>query len=268
VASSSCPTTTGAIGVLAKSPTEATLTAVQFVDARRGFAVGHDAVILMTEDAGETGSRYAAPTSRSPCLPSGSRTHERGIAAAHSSFYRTDDGGKSWHAAAEFAGDLHFNALAGGADGKLFLVGESGLIVRSEDAGRSWTTMITPYKGSYFGILRVAESTWLAYGLRGNAFRTNDDGARWNLVSPGSAQASLMGGTQLPDGGVLLVGREGTLLASRNRGNSFTARKTGRQGARRRAAAAVRRLRAGRWAARRSSNPATSAAAMSAKSDR
>ncbi len=45
-------------------------------------------------------------------------------------------------------------------------------------------------------------------------------------MSPASAQASLMGGTTLPDGGVVLVGREGTLLESRDRGSSFTARKT------------------------------------------
>ncbi len=213
---------------VAKSPTEVTLTAVYFVDARRGFAVGHDAVILMTEDAGETWKQvHAAPDEQKPLLAIWFENAEHGIAVgAYSSFYRTNDGGKSWQAVAEFAGDLHFNALAGGADGKLFLVGESGMILRSEDAGRSWTTLTTPYKGSYFGVLRVAETSWLAFGLRGNAFRSNDNGGRWNLVSPASAQASLMGGTTLPGGGVVLVGREGTVLESRDRGNSFTARKT------------------------------------------
>jgi photosystem II stability/assembly factor-like uncharacterized protein len=214
---------------VAKSPTEATLTAVHFVDARRGFAVGHDAVILMTEDAGETWKQvHAAPDEQKPLLAIWFENAERGIAVgAYSSFYRTSDGGKSWQATNEFAGDLHFNALAGGADGKLFLVGESGMILHSDDAGRNWKSVNTAYKGSYFGIVRFAESGWLVFGLRGNVFRTNDDGERWNLVSPASAQASLMGGTVLPNDRVLLVGREGMLLASRNRGNSFTARKTG-----------------------------------------
>ena len=172
---------------LAKSPTEVTLTAVHFVDARRGFAVGHDAVILMTEDAGETWTQVqAAPDEQKPLLAIWFENAERGIAVgAYSSFYRTIDGGKSWQATADFAGDLHFNALAGGADGKVFLVGESGMIVRSDDAGRSWTTLTTPYKGSYFGVLRVAETTWLAFGLRGNVFRSNDDGDRWNPGEPG-----------------------------------------------------------------------------------
>ena len=214
---------------LAKSPTEVTLTAVYFVDSKRGFAVGYDAVILMTEDAGETWKQvHAAPDEQKPLFAVWFENPERGIAAgAYSSAYETNDGGKSWHAMAIAEGDRHFNALAGGADGKLFLAGESGMILHSDDAGRNWKSVNTPYKGSYFGIVRFAESGWLVFGLRGNVFRTNDDGERWNLVSPSSAQASLMGGTTLPGDRVLLVGREGTLLASRNRGTSFTARKTG-----------------------------------------
>ena len=214
---------------LAKSPTEATLTAVYFVDSSRGFAVGHDAVILMTEDAGETWKQvHAAPDEQKPLFAVSFENALHGIAVgAYSSAYETNDGGKSWRPMAIAEGDRHFNALAGGADGKLFLAGESGMILHSDDAGRNWKSVNTPYKGSYFGIVRFAESGWLVFGLRGNVFRTNDDGERWNLVSPSSAQASLMGGTTLPGDGVLLVGREGTLLASRNRGNSFTARKTG-----------------------------------------
>jgi photosystem II stability/assembly factor-like uncharacterized protein len=228
---------------LAKSRTEATLTAVHFVDSRRGFAVGHDAVILVTEDAGETWKQvHAAPDEQKPLLAVWFENPERGIAVgAYSSFYRTSDGGKSWQAAAEFAGDQHFNALAGGGDGKLLLVGEAGLVARSDDAGRSWTTLTTPYKGSYFGVLRLADTAWLAFGLRGNAFRSDDDGVRWTLVSPASAQASLMGGTTLPDGGVVLVGREGAVLESRDHGKTFAARKT----ADGKALAAVLRLPAG-----------------------
>lgn len=213
---------------VAKTPTAATLTAVTFLDSRRGFAVGHDAVILMTDDAGETWTQvHAAPDEQKPLLAIWFENAERGIAAgAYSSFYETVDGGKSWRATTAIKGDQHYNALAGGVDGKFFLVGESGLIVRSDDAGRSLKGMSLPYKGSFFGILRLAETSWLAFGLRGNVFHTNDDGERWNPVNPVGAHASLMGGTLLPEGGVLLVGREGTLLESRDRGSSFTARRT------------------------------------------
>ena len=46
----------------AASPTEATLTAVHFAGDRRGWAVGHDATILLSRDGGETWDQvHAAP---------------------------------------------------------------------------------------------------------------------------------------------------------------------------------------------------------------
>jgi len=113
---------------------------------------------------------------------------DRGIAAgAYSSLYQTTDGGRRWEPMPAPEGDRHFNALAGGADGKLLLVGESGLIMRSGDAGRSWTMIDSPYKGSFFGVLRLGDASWLTFGLRGNAFRSDDDGDSWNSVTPAGA---------------------------------------------------------------------------------
>ena len=211
---------------LATSPTEATLTAVYFVEATArvgGWARRDDSA---DRDAGETWRQvHAAPDEQKPLFAVWFESAEHGIAVgAYSSLYETLDGGNSWHPLARFEGDRHFNGLAGGPDGKVFLVGESGLIVRSDDAGRSWKTVSSPYKGSYFGVLRLGESGWLVFGLRGNVFHSSDDGEHWNPVHPAGAQAGLMGGTLLPDGGVLLVGRDGTLLESRDRGSSFTAR--------------------------------------------
>jgi photosystem II stability/assembly factor-like uncharacterized protein len=213
---------------VAQTPTEATLTAVRFVDGRRGFAVGHDAVILMSEDAGETWKQvHAAPDAQKPLLAVWFENAERGIAVGtYSSLYETVDGGKTWKPGPAPEGDQHFNALAGGAGGKLLLVGEAGLLLRSDDAGRSWKRLESPYKGSFFGALALGPGEWVVYGLRGNAFRTSDDGASWTPVHPGGAQATLMGDARLADGGILLVGREGMLLESRGEAGAFTARKS------------------------------------------
>lgn len=213
---------------VAKTPTEVTLTAVHFVDGRRGFAVGHDAVILMTEDGGENWKQvHAAPDEQKPLLAVWFENAERGIAVGtYSSLYETVDGGKTWKPGAAPEGDQHFNGLAAGPDRKLLLVGEAGLILHSDDAGRNWRRVESPYKGSFFGALALGPGEWLIYGLRGNAYRTGDDGATWTAVHPAGAQATLMGGTRLPDGGALLVGREGTLLESRGGDGAFTARKT------------------------------------------
>ena len=44
----------GATWKRAKSPAAPLLTSVDFVDAKRGWAVGHDSIILATADGGET----------------------------------------------------------------------------------------------------------------------------------------------------------------------------------------------------------------------
>jgi len=50
-------------------PTRVTLTAVHFPTPRHGWAVGHDAVVIHTADAGETWERqYADPDLQSPLL--------------------------------------------------------------------------------------------------------------------------------------------------------------------------------------------------------
>ena len=50
-------------------PTRATLTAVTFIDAKNGFAVGHDALILRSQNGGQSWQRmYHAPEEERPLL--------------------------------------------------------------------------------------------------------------------------------------------------------------------------------------------------------
>ena len=60
----------------------------------------------------------------------------------------------------------------------------------------------------------------LAYGLRGNAFRSTDQGATWSQVATG-VQASLAAGTVMSDGAVVLVSQGGDVLVSRDDGRTF-----------------------------------------------
>lgn len=208
----------------ARSPTTATLTAVRFVDANVGLAVGHDAVILRTEDAGATWTQvHAAPDEQRPLLAVVFVDATHAIAAgAYGAWLDSRDGGRTWQPGEPFEGDRHLNALALAADGTLIVAGESGFLARSTDAGRTFAPLATPYKGSFFGALTTPDGAWLVFGLRGNAFRSADAGATWTPVAPANATATLLGGTLLPGGGVVLVGREGAILESRDQGRSFT----------------------------------------------
>ncbi len=204
-------------------PTQATLTAVYFLNESLGWAVGHDAVILATVDGGEHWQRqYEAPQLEQPLLDVWFKDAHHGFAVgAYGSFYATTDGGKTWLPKKISADDRHFNAIAGTRDGKLFIAGESGGLYRSDDGGGTWATLKSPYAGSYFGLLALPDRALLVFGLRGKIFRSNDLGRHWAPIITDN-QASLMGGAVLANGEVALVGLDGAVLISEDEGRSFT----------------------------------------------
>lgn len=210
----------------AKSPTRATLTAVYFHDEKHGWAVGHDAVILRSEDSGETWQQtHSAPQEEKPLLDVWFSDARNGFATgAYGAFYETADGGKTWQARKILKDDMHINSLAGGQDGKLFIAGEAGTLYRSNDGGKTWEQVASPYKGSFFGVLKLRDGSLLIFGLRGHVFRSENFGDSWNRIES-ATQSSLMGGAVLQDGLVILAGHDGTLLVSRDEGRSFSFRK-------------------------------------------
>lgn len=220
-------------------PSRTMLTAVTFADERRGWAVGHDEIILHTADGGETWQRqHWAPQSQQPLLDVWFADAARGIAVgAYKAFFTTADGGASWTKqpfepaplprsgapdpdADEFAPEYHLNAIA--AQGmRLWIGAEAGQLYRSDDGGASWRTLPSPYAGSYFGLLPFGADALLAFGLRGNLFRSDDAGQSWRRLDSGTT-AMLTDGVALADGRLALVGLSGTVLLSADRGASWT----------------------------------------------
>ena len=210
------------------SPTQATLTALYFFGEKTGWAVGHDSVILKSDDGGSSWRQvYHAPDEQKPLLDVWFGDELNGYAmGAYGLFMETSNGGVSWRQRKIFDGDTHINAFSGASartGSKLFIAGEAGTLLRSDDAGKTWQPLASPYKGSFFGILSLSDDSLLAFGLRGNVFRSNDAGATWNAVESGT-QATLMGGLVSADGRVVLVGQGGVMLVSQDQGNSFQLR--------------------------------------------
>jgi photosystem II stability/assembly factor-like uncharacterized protein len=63
----------------------------------------------------------------------------------------------------------------------------------------------SPYKGSLFGAVVADDGAIVAFGMRGRIYRSSDAGKSWKQVD-NTSQATLMGGTRLPDGGIVLAG--------------------------------------------------------------
>jgi len=205
------------------SPTQATLTALYFVDAQTGWAVGHDSVILKSTDGGASWRLvHSAPDLQKPLLKVWFRDTRQGFAiGAYGLFLQSNDGGASWQPRTIAEGDKHLNAFAAHSDGKLFIAGEAGSLLRSDDAGQTWQALESPYKGSFFDILSLPDGALLVYGLRGKIFRSGDAGETWEAIESGG-QDALLDGAVLADGGIVLTGKSGSVLVSRDLGKTFS----------------------------------------------
>jgi photosystem II stability/assembly factor-like uncharacterized protein len=235
-------------------PTQALLTGVCFFDAQHGLAVGHDEVILATADAGRTWKRtHYAPEAQQPLLDVWCGAQRQAIAiGAYSTCLASEDGGATW-TARKFApvsreppaagargaraataavsagapdedrpaGGYHLNRIVAASPTRLYIAAEAGHLYRSDDAGASWLTLASPYRGSFFGVLPLGADAVLAFGLRGNLYRSDDAGASWQKIDTGTMQL-LGGAARFDSGGIAVAGLSGVLLVSRDGGHSFT----------------------------------------------
>jgi photosystem II stability/assembly factor-like uncharacterized protein len=229
-------------------PTSAMLTGVHFADARNGCAVGHDEVVVRTQDGGRTWQKtHYAPDAQQPLLDVWFADRMRGIAiGAYGSYYETTDGGVTW-TAREFdpaplettavvganrsldrdamdeaiGSDFHLNQIGASGD-RLYIAAEAGRLFRSDDAGTTWRTLPSPYEGSFFGVLALGRESVLAFGLRGNLFRSDDAGLTWKAIATGSL-AMLTDAVRVDDRVVVIVGLSGLMLVSRDDARTFVA---------------------------------------------
>ncbi|WP_339538761.1 WD40/YVTN/BNR-like repeat-containing protein [Pseudomonas sp. RA_15y_Pfl2_54] len=216
----------------AKVPSRQLLTAVYFVDDKHGWAVGHDAQILASEDGGLTWTKQFEDLKReSPLLDVWFKDVNSGIAVgAYGALLETTDGGKHWEDISDRLDNedqFHLNAIAAVKDAGLFIVGESGSMFRSADEGQTWEKLEGPYEGSLFGVIGTAQpQTLLAYGLRGNLYRSTDFGSTWEQVelkaARGSLEFGLSGATLLEDGSIVIVGNGGSVISSSDDGQTFS----------------------------------------------
>lgn len=235
-------------------PVSVTLTAVHFVDARQGWAVGHAGVVLHSTDGGETWARQADGRALARLALDAARQHAAArpedaaavrelkaaqllvddgpdkplldvqfssathgfVVGAYNLFFETRDGGATWVSAMgrlDNPKGLHLYALRVQSEA-VYVVGEQGLMLRSDDAGHTFASLVSPYSGSWFSLVALDDGSLLAAGLRGNAFFSADRGQSWSRVA-GAPPASFVSAVALTDGTVLLANQAGQLSTTR-----------------------------------------------------
>lgn len=227
------------------SPVRSMLVTIDFPTESTGFIGGHDGTILKTTDGGDSWSlQHFNPEPRRPVIIYDLMfdTPERGFAVgSYGLILRTTDGGDTWNQLTpdiEFLG-FHNSQIRRLANGVLLMVGEKGLTARSGDDGETWEMLVSPYSGSFFGLIPDdRDGAWI-YGMRGRLYRIPDVMAvatqnpmdydpfmAENVEDPAAIQAmgweriqtpaneSFFGATTRPDGGITLVGNAGLILNS------------------------------------------------------
>jgi photosystem II stability/assembly factor-like uncharacterized protein len=197
-------------------PVRSTLTGMSFADKDHGWAVGHDAAILRTQDGGRTWTTQSFhPELFKPFHDVLFLDAQHGYAfGAFGMFKTTADGGTTWtdvDAPSVLEEGYHLNGMIRLNDGQLLLVGESGLLGISTD-GTTWDRLASPYEGTFFGAVARGDKGALIFGLRGNVYASDDVRAgQWRKINLATV-SSIFGGTRMEDGSIVLVGADATVL--------------------------------------------------------
>lgn len=138
--------------------------------------------------------------------------HQGYAVGAYGMMFYTNDGGKNWINGVSRIPNpdrFHLNSITMVGSNALMMVGEQGLIVRSDDLGKNWFVQDTPYQGSFFGLV-AKDDQQLLYGLRGHVYYTKNGGLSWVELQTGSEQ-TLLGGV-VGKRQTMLVGSAGIVL--------------------------------------------------------
>lgn len=199
----------------AKVPVISQLTSVHFPTAKVGFAVGHEAMILRSEDAGVSWQLVHHQTEEAPLLDVYFTSAQTGFAVGgYGQLLTTKDSGKTWQSLSEQQPNpegYHNNAITQDLNGNLFIAGERGKFYRSTDLGNSWQKLQLNYDGSFFGLISTSAGQLITSGLRGNLFMSLNAGDSWQVIEhPG--EQTLNTGLVLDNNQLLFLGQNGEYL--------------------------------------------------------
>jgi len=132
------------------------------------------------------------------------------------------DGGHSWqpwNTRIDNNDLLHLTSIRE-ANGGLFISGERGHVWRLDSNTQRFVAGDVGYEGTLFGLVG-GDGLLLAHGLRGNIFRSADDGLSWAAVDS-DFSASITGGAALGERNFVLISQSAQVAVSHDGGASFS----------------------------------------------
>ncbi|SUD78529.1 YCF48-related protein [Pseudomonas putida] len=208
-------------------PLSSTLTAVSFVDAEHGWAVGHWGTILASEDGGDnwTMQRVDSDVDR-PLFAVHFFDRQQGVAVGlWSLILTTDDGGRTWTERTlqpqpgSSRADLNLLSLFSDGRRGVYATAEHGKLLRSDDQGKTWRYLETGYQGSLWSGAVLPDGRLLVGGQRGTLLCGTPDASAWQRI-PLTSRSSITA-IQAEGKHVLVAGLDGLLVTSQDGGATF-----------------------------------------------
>ncbi len=172
---------------LQNTPTKAHLQKVVAWDKNTLLAIGDNATVLTTSDAGKTWKAVKVPT------------HERG--------------------------DVFLSAFIEPGNGRIWIAGNMGMVLASEDKGATWRMAHPPEDISWNAIAASGQGVWLV-GEAGNVQHSTDNGKTWQRITvPTDVSLNAIAFSDAGHG--VIVGLTGTILVTANGGKSWQKTESG-----------------------------------------
>ena len=242
--------------IQAKVPVSSDLVAVHFPSSLKGWAVGHDGIVIHSKDGGMTWEKqldgrmvaaimnkyysehppknntrdddagqqfrsemenYVKDGPDKPFLDVFFENEARGfVVGAYNMIFFTEDSGKTWipwYDRTDNPKRLHMYSI-NNVDGDIYIVGETGIIMKLDRRAMIFRELKKPYEGTLFGVTGK-KGILIVYGMRGNLFLSTDKGVSWKKIST-EIEAGLISATVTREGHIIIVSQGGDVLCGKS----------------------------------------------------
>jgi photosystem II stability/assembly factor-like uncharacterized protein len=213
---------------------------IWFTDTDRGLIVGGGyqitgGLIGRSDDGGRTWRYTSNLTKRDGMTVSAVHVFDSGravVATGTGAIFSTSDGGESWAPVEQSGRPISLSAFFF-LDERLGWAAGQGHVLRTDDAGRTWTALAPDVDVSYKSPVRAIQfldetNGWLV-GMHASLMHSVDGGVTWSAVETpivGNVRPSFWDMFFVDGQFGWVVGEEGTILATRDSGATWTRQTT------------------------------------------
>ena len=227
----------GASWTHAEVPVSLMFTALAFPTPERGWTVGHEAIVLTSQDGGKAWSvalsgkaiaalqveaaRDAIVAAEAALEAAPEEEREDALWALDDARFALEDAELAIDEGIPHpALDVWFESPERG-----YVLGAYGLLLATTDGGINWTLhskrLDNPDGYHLYGIARSASGALVIAGEAGGLHRSRDDGMSWERLEPPYA-GSFFGILATADGSLLIFGLRGNIFRSEDDGETWT----------------------------------------------